>query len=246
MQAAEYEKLDRIDANHWFYRGKRAIVRYFIHKHIKLTKEDRLVDAGTGTGRWPVEMSKDCTVIGLDDHEESVQLARPKIESVGGQVLQTPLNRIPLADGSAAVVTAMDVLEHLKDDASALRELIRLIRPGGLIIITVPALRMLWSDWDVVLHHYRRYQWPDFHKLVSQPGISVVHMAYTNFFALPLILLIRMLRKLFPLKPGAERAEDRIPSKPINAILYALYVYPAIWRWPLPVGVSLLAVLRKQ
>lgn len=246
MQSAEYEKLDRIDAEHWFYRGKRAIVRHFILRHIKLAANDLLIDAGAGTGRWLVEMSRHCRVLGLDDHDESIRIARPKIEAAGGKLLQTSLNRIDLPDGCATVVTAMDVLEHIADDVAALKELARLVRPGGLVVITVPALRWLWSDWDVVLHHFRRYQWGDLHQLVERSGLHVVHMAYTNTFVLPIVLIVRMWRKLFPPKEGGERAEDRIPIKPLNSLLYGLYVYPAIWRWPLPLGVSLIAVLRKQ
>ena len=160
--------------------------------------------------------------------------------------MQTPLDRIDLPDCCATVVTAMDVLEHLDDDAGALKELTRLVRTGGLIVITVPALRWLWSDWDVVLHHRRRYHRADLRKLVQQPNLEVLHLKYTNFFALPLILLVRLWRRWFPLKPGAVRAEDNIPFRPLNNLLRALYVYPARWGWPVPLGVSLLAVLRKK
>lgn len=246
MQPDEYDKLERIDAVHWFYSGKRAIVRHFIERFLQLTKDDLLIDAGTGTGRWPVEMSQYCRVLGLDDHEESIRLARPKLEAVGGKLLQTPLDRIDMPDRCASVVTAMDVLEHLDDDASAMRELARLVRPGGLIVITVPALRWLWSDWDVVLHHRRRYHRADLRRLVEQPDLEILHLKYTNFFALPLIMLVRLWRKLKPPKPGVARAEDKIPVRPLNTLLKALYVYPACWRWPAPAGVSLLAVLRKK
>lgn len=246
MQSAEYEKLDRIDAEHWFYRGKRAIVRHFIKKHVTLDRNDLLIDAGTGTGRWPVAMSRRCRVIGLDDHDESIHLARPRIESAGGQLVQTKLDDIPLPSQCATVVTAMDVLEHLDDDAGAVRELSRLVKPGGLLVITVPALRWLWSDWDVVLHHRRRYHRPELQQLLSRPDLEVVHLKYTNSFALPLILLVRMWRKLFPPRPGTARAEDNVPPRFINSILRALYVYPARWGWPMPVGVSLLAVVRKK
>ena len=103
----------------------------------------------------------------------------------------------------------MDVLEHLDDDAVALCELTRLVRPGGLIIITVPALQWLWSDWDVVLHHRRRYYKADVRRLVAQPDLQIVHLAYTNCFALPLVLMVRLWRKAFPSKPGSESPRTR-------------------------------------
>ena len=161
--------------------------------------------------------------------------------------MQTALDRVDLPDGIATVVTLLDVLEHLDDDAAALREMIRLVRPGGLVLITVPALRWLWSDWDVALHHRRRYHRADLLRLVGQPGVEVLHCGYINTVALLPILLIRCWRRWFPPRPGAVRAEDRIPWGPVNSLLYGSFVWPACRRWfPAPVGVSLLAVLRKE
>lgn len=247
MNPEEYARLDNIDRGHWFYRGKRAIVRHWIERYLPLRPDDLLIDAGMGTGTWLVEMSDACRVCGLDDHEESIALARPKIEAKGGQVLKTGLDHVDLPDGSAAVVTIMDVLEHLDDDRTALREMIRLTRPGGLIVITVPALTWLWSDWDVALHHRRRYVRRQLLELVQQPGVEMLHCAYFNSLLLPAIVLVRFWRRLRPPRPGAERAEDRIPAGWLNGLLYKLLVAPACLKWfrP-PLGVSLLAVLRKK
>lgn len=212
-----------------------------------LCRDDLLIDAGCGTGAFLVEMSGTCRVMGLDSYEESVALARPRVEAVGGRVLQTGLSRVELPAGCAAVITALDVLEHLDVDAGALDEMVRLVRPGGLVIVTVPAGRWLWSDWDVALHHWRRYGRADLLKLVSRPEVEVLRCAYFNTALLPAIALVRAWRKLFPPRPGTERAEDRIPGSCLNALLYRLLVAPACWRWfrP-PLGVSLLAVLRKR
>jgi SAM-dependent methyltransferase len=246
MNPEEYAKLDRLDRDHWFYRGKRAIVRHWIERSIALGKDDLLIDAGMGTGTWVVEMSGSCRVLGLDDHEESLALARPRLEAVGGQALKTSLDRIALSDGCASVVTALDVLEHLDDDAKALSELVRLTRPGGLVVITVPALMQLWSDWDVALHHRRRYHRAGLRELIGRFDVEVLRCAYFNAAALPLIWLVRSWRKLAPPRPGADRAEDRIPSGPVNALLYHAMVTPARWSWfKPPAGVSLLAVLRR-
>lgn len=247
MQAAEYTLLHRLDQAHWFYRGKRAIARHWIARHCALTRDDLLVDAGMGTGTWAVEMSSVCRVLGLDNSDESLAIAKPRVEAAGGSVLKTNLDKVALADGSAAVVTMLDVLEHLDDDGAALREMIRITRPGGLLIVTVPALRWLWSDWDETLGHKRRYHREQFRALLAQPGVDVLRCCYFNSLLLGPIALARWGRKLRPRKPGAARAEDRIPPGPVNALLYALMVKPACWGWfhP-PLGVSLLGVLRKQ
>jgi SAM-dependent methyltransferase len=246
MNPEEYRRLDRIDREHWFYRGKRAIVRHWIERSIKLRPEDLLVDAGMGTGSWLVEMSGQCRVLGLDDHDESIALARPRLEAVGGQILKTGLNHVDLPDACATVVTMMDVLEHLDDDRGALAEMIRLTRPGGLLVITVPALGWLWSDWDVGLHHRRRYYRNQLMRLLQQPGLELLRCAYFNSAMLLPIAVVRAWRRLRPPAPGAERAEDRVPGPLVNSLLYRLLVAPACWKWfrP-PLGVSLLGVLRR-
>jgi SAM-dependent methyltransferase len=246
MNSDEYEKLDRLDRRHWFYRGKRDVVRSWIDRFLQLQRDDLVIDAGCGTGVFLEEMSCRCRVLGLDDHAESITLAMPKLRPVGGDVLQTSLEHVDLPDGCASVVTLLDVLEHIDDDAAVLKEMIRLVRPGGVVVITVPALRALWSDWDVALHHRRRYHQRELLNLSNQPGVEMLHCAYFNSAALPAIAAVRAWRKLRPPRPGAERAEDRIPNPLANWFLYQSLVIPARWRWfhP-PAGVSLLAVLRR-
>lgn len=246
MNSDEYLRLERTDRDHWFYRGKRTIVRHWIDRHLTLRRDDLLVDAGMGTGIWLEHMSSVCRVLGIDDHAESIALARPRVEAVGGQVLQSGLDQVDLPSGRAAVVTLLDVLEHLDDDAGALDEMIRLVRPGGLVVITVPALRWLWSDWDVVLHHRRRYHRPDLLRLVDRPGVRVERCVYFNSLLLPAIAAVRWWQRLRPPPAGSARAEDRIPGPLVNGLLSRLLTVPACAGWfrP-PAGVSLLAVLRR-
>jgi SAM-dependent methyltransferase len=247
MNSDEYAKLSRVDREHWFYRGKRAVVRHWVGRFASLRPDDLWVDAGCGTGTLLVEQSRVCRVLGLDDYEESIALARPRVEAVGGRVLKSRLERVALPEGCASVVTLLDVLEHLDDDRAALREMVRLTRPGGLVVVTVPALRALWSDWDVALHHRRRYGRRDLLRLVRLPDVDVLRCAYFNSLLLPPIWLVRAWRKLRPVPPGAERAEDRVPGRQLNALLYRALVAPACWSWfQPPAGVSLLAVLRRR
>src|SRR5262249_37720887 len=149
-------------------------VRHWIERSLKLGPDDLLIDGGCGTGSWLVEMSKVCRVLGLDASAESIRLARPRLEAVGGAVLQTELDHGEAADGCAPGGPLLDVLEPLDADDAALAEMIRLVRPGGLVVITVPALRWLWSDWDVSLHHRRRYERRDLLRLVRRPDVEVL------------------------------------------------------------------------
>ncbi len=246
MNPDEYEKLLRIDTRHWFYRGKRHIVRHWIDRYVELKPDDLLIDAGMGTGTWAVEMAARCRVIGLDDHDESLVLAAPRLQAAGGRAMKSRLQAIDLPSGAAAVVTLMDVLEHVDDDAGALREMIRLTRPGGLLVVTVPALRWLWSDWDEAMHHRRRYSRRELLRVVRQPGVRVLRCAYFNTAMLLPIAFLRWVRRVRPPKAGRLRGEDRVPPPFLNRLFYSLLVHPACLRFsPAPIGVSLLALLQR-
>ena len=246
MNPEEYQRLANVDHEHWFYRGKRHIVKYWIDHYIKLTRESLLIDAGTGTGIWPLSMGKLCQVLGIDGSEESLRLARPRLESVGGKVMQSGLQRVDLPDRVATVITLLDVLEHLEKPEEAFLEMLRLTKPGGLIVVTVPALPCLWSDWDVALHHYRRYTKKTLLSTLCHPGGEMLHCAYFNTLMLPAVAVIRGYRRLRPAPVGGKRMEDEIPNKFINETLFRLMTWPACHRWvPAPLGVSLLAVVRR-
>lgn len=247
MNPEEYSKLDRLDRSHWFYVGKRKIVRYWIDRYVKLKPDDLLIDAGMGTGTWLVEMSDQCRVLGIDDYQESLDIATPRIAKVGGSVLKSALDHVERPDGIARVITMMDVIEHLDDDVAAVREMVRLTAPGGLIVITVPALMSLWSDWDVILHHRRRYTRKTLESIFDYDQVELLHCAYFNSLVLPLVWAVRFWRKFFPAKPNRLRAEERIPPWPLNDLLRILMVWPAKRSWfRVPTGVSLIAVVRRK
>lgn len=212
---------------------------------MEIERDDLLIDAGMGTGTWLEQMAATCRVLGLDDHDESLAIAGPRLRAVGGSVLKTSLEQIALPDGCAAAITAMDVLEHLHDDAASLRELVRLLRPGGIAVITVPAMPSLWSDWDESLHHVRRYSRRTLSQLVSNTNTELLRIAYFNTAAVAPAWLVRSWRKWRG--PGPVWAEHLIPWPWLNRILEGVMVIPAHWDWfrP-PIGLSLIAIIRKN
>lgn len=247
MNASEYTNLERVEEAHWYYAGKREIVRRWLGRVRPFAQGDRLLDCGAGTGRFAKEMEAHCDVLALDDHEEALRLLRTRFKAQ--QILSLSGDQVPLPDASLEYVTALDVLEHVPDDVAVVRGFHRLLKPGGVAVITVPAGMALWSDWDVVLHHFRRYSRPQLRALFPEAEWEVRYVNYTNVFAYPAVWLLRRWRKWFPAssdRAGAQRAEDRVPSGPVNAVLRRLFVAPAFWRVPFPFGVSLLLVARKR
>jgi SAM-dependent methyltransferase len=205
-----------------------------------------LADCGAGTGIFAAEMIQECNVVAVDDFEKSLELLRMRLGE--NRVRKGSCAALPLAGESVNVLTALDVIEHVQDDRAALREFLRVLRPAGIAVITVPALMALWSDWDVSLRHYRRYDRRGLLSIIPD-GFEILHVNYINVAVLPLVYLIRKYRGLkqrLGLKAVA-RSEDAIPPDWLNNFLRPVFVRMACQgTLRFPAGVGLLVVLRKK
>ena len=154
-----------------------------------------------------------------------------------------------LDDRSVDVLTALDVIEHVEHDRKALAEFSRVVKPGGLVVITVPALMSLWSDWDVALHHFRRYTRRSLLDVIPAGDFEIVRCHYVNVAALPLVVLVRKFRALKQAlgSKSQARSEDQIPPAPLNALLKWSFVALGCQQLiSFPAGVGLLALLRRK
>ena len=248
MDAAEYANIAALEREHWYYSGKRQFVRDWIARARPPARADLLLDCGAGTGLFAEEMTSYCRVMVLDDHEEALRMLRTRFKPE--QSLSLAGDRVPLPDASLEYVTALDVLEHVPDDAAVVRGFHRLLKPGGLAVVTVPAGMALWSDWDVALHHFRRYDREQLQAIFPAAAWEVVYVNYTNVLVYPAVWAVRRWRawrkKGGAIAGGGGRSEDRIPPRWINAVLRATFVRMAQWRVRLPFGVSLLLVARRR
>jgi len=244
MNADEYTNLERVEASHWYYAGKRELVRRWILKARAPGPTDLLLDCGAGTGRFAKEMEAHSRILVLDDHEEALRLLRTRFRA--DQILSLAGDQVPLPDGSLEYVTALDVLEHVPDDAAVTRGFHRILKPGGLAVVTVPASMALWSDWDVVLHHFRRYDRAGLKALFPDRDWDVLHANYTNVLVYPAVWLVRKWRRWLPQKGTRRRAEDSVPSAWVNGVLKRVFVVTGLMRLPFPFGVSLILVARRR
>ncbi len=248
MDAAEYANIAALESEHWYYTGKRQFVREWIQRVRPPATGDVLLDCGAGTGLFAQEMERLCRVLVLDDHEEALRILRTRFRPE--QILSLAGDRVPLPDNSLDYVTALDVLEHVPDDAAVVAGFHRLLKPGGLAVVTVPASMALWSDWDVALHHFRRYHRPQLRALFPDAKWTVEYVNYTNVLVYPAVWTLRKWRGLRADSRQAAnpvaRSEDRVPARPVNALLRAQFTRLAHWRLPFPFGVSLLLVARRK
>jgi ubiquinone/menaquinone biosynthesis C-methylase UbiE len=244
MNAEEYANMEQMEHAHWYYAGKREIVHRWIRRARAPQATDVLLDCGAGTGRFAKEMEAQCRVLVLDDHEEALRLLRTKFRPE--QILSLAGDRVPLPDASLDYITALDVLEHTPDDRAVTDSFHRLLKPGGWAAVTVPAGMVLWSDWDVALHHYRRYSRPQLRAIFPPGQWEILYVNYTNVLVYPVVWALRKWRQWFPARGGAVRAEDKLPPAWINALLRWQFVALASCPVPMPFGVSLVLVARKR
>jgi ubiquinone/menaquinone biosynthesis C-methylase UbiE len=246
MNPEEYTNLAKVEQRHWFYAGKREIVRAWINQFHPLKQTDLLTDCGAGTGIFVGEIRGLCKVMAVDDFEDSLKLLCARLGR--DCVVKGSCTALPLADNSVDVLTALDVIEHVQDDRASVTEFLRVLRPGGIAVITVPALMALWSDLDVTLQHYRRYNERTLREVIPVE-FEILHMNYVNVAVLPMVYLVRRFRVLKQ-RLGFKtisRSEDRIPPGWLNFFLRWLFVRLACQKTVhFPVGVGLLAVLRKR
>lgn len=242
MRYEEFRSLSKVEGEHWFYRGKRHIVRYWINRLYPLRRDDLVIDVGAGTGQLVFELQMNCRAIGIEYYPEAIELASSK----GVTAIRGTITALPVGDNMAKIVVALDVLEHVVDCRRGLQELIRVAEPYGLIVITVPAFMILWSDWDEALNHRRRFTRRVFLSSVDRSMVSVLRCVYINSLAFLPILVYRRMRTILG-STRSSRLEDRIFSPFFNRVLYHLFVVPACCRpFSPPFGVSLFCVLQKK
>lgn len=248
-----YQSMFAAEDRHWWYSAKRQIVLELLRQYAPQGgRQISVVDIGCGCGALLVELRRSSyAAIGVDDSPS----ARAFCSQRGIEVAEASLpDHLALPPQSCDAALLLDVLEHLPRDAESVQTVTRLLRPGGILICTVPAYRWLWSDWDEIHHHQRRYSRQSFSALFQLPQLYVEVMSFCNcFLFLPAagarlvdrVLKARANKTDAPAKPFVS---IRVPPVPVNALLRTIYASERhlLGRVPLPFGLSLIAVVRKR
>lgn len=245
MDARIYLEMKQVEDRHWWFVGRRRIVSAVLSSLVRASRPDslRILDAGCGTGGNLAMLAGFGMVTGLEYEPLAAQLARSRGP---WPVVQGALpHDVPLPARHFDLIVMTDVLEHIDDDAGALRAVAGLLGPDGSLVLTVPAFPFLWSRHDQQHHHKRRYTATTLRAVFAATDLEIVKLSYFNFWLFPLIAMARLLGR-----NQAECAEVslRVPPAPINRALAALFGGERwLLRWAgLPFGVSLLAVARPK
>ena len=241
MERKVYEQMALLDSKHWWFTARRRILQALIERVVKPPKEARILELGSGTGHnlamlsrfGPVEASE------LDPVARqlaSVRLGRPVLEAALPDLSMFPADAYDL-------IALLDVLEHVPDDKASLAAIFGRLKPGGALLLTVPANPWMWSAHDVAHHHHRRYRKREIEALARGAGYEIELLSPFNSLLFPPIAVARFIGRL----RGDESSDDAMPGDLVNQALDTIFGLESslIGRVPMPFGVSLAAVLRR-
>lgn len=247
METTFYEDYYRHENSHWWFRWRYDLIT----KLVTTLKEEgtfRILDAGCGTGQMTKQLEDIGEAVGMDSAPEAIAYAQSRgVERLVRGSITAP----PFAERSFDCVLALDVIEHVDDDMGILTSLFRVIKPGGHLIITVPAFDALWSEHDEINHHKRRYRAPQLRLLLQEAGFDVDRLTYCNTALYVPVLATRKLKNAWRAlsrsrsgHPRPLRSDLGDYPRPINNALYGLMRAETrlMDSFDMPFGVSILAV----
>jgi SAM-dependent methyltransferase len=244
MEEHTYPIMYQIEGRHWWFTGRRAIIASFLNRIFSERSESKpaILDVGCGTGANLELLDEFGVAEGVDVSSDALEFCRQR----GLQrVRQGEAEKLPYENGTFDLVTGLDVVEHLDDDLAGLREMHRVLKPNGRILLFVPAFMFLWGVQDDISNHRRRYTLNELKERVREAGFEVERATYANITFFAPILLGRILMRITKLRPASE---NNLTIGALNRPLGMLLGAERFWlrNLNLPFGVSAICVARRK
>ncbi len=243
MDPEQYALMARVERDHWWYVGMRRLTAALLADAPTAGAGWRILDAGCGTGGTTAWLRRYGSVVGVDLAAEAAPFWR---ERGLHAIARGSVAALPFASERFDLVTCFDVLYHqqVAEEAPVLAEFWRVLRPGGLLLLRVPAYQWLQGAHDAAVHTRRRYTRPELEAAVREARFSVVAATYGNCLLFPLAAAKRLSERWL----GASQAEMAVPVAPVNALFAGALALESrlVPRWPLPAGLSVFVLGRKS
>jgi len=238
MDRIVYDRMAAHDSTHWWYRARRDILADYLTRYGDLPNDARILEIGCGTGHNLPMLARFGRVEAIEIDPAARGIAS---ERLGRPVGDAPLPALPGVErGAYDLVAVLDVVEHIEDDVAALAAMKSLLKPGGKILIAVPAHQWMWSAHDTVNHHHRRYSPRTLKAAIAAAGLKQEKLGWMNSLLFPAAVAARLAGKL----TGRDDSDDSPPAKPLNAVFEAIFRLERhlVGRVPLTPGLSIVTL----
>jgi len=212
VELDEFQAILDYEESHWWYRGRLRIVLREVER-LAIPSGARILDAGCGSGRVLDALAQFGQVTGVDLSSAAVAAASARGHE---RVSRAPIEELPFEDSRFHLVTCLDVIEHTDDDCGALRELLRVTRPGGHLLVTAPAYQALWSAHDVRNEHRRRYTRGGLRQVAASVGWELVRDTHFNTLLLAPAAAVRLAGRV---REGRRRSELALTPQWLTPVL---------------------------
>jgi SAM-dependent methyltransferase len=237
---------------HWWFAGRTRALLGLLDRYVGPGNERQVLDVGAGAGNMMHHLAHYGRVTGVDNNPRPIAVARER----GYDVRLGDARKLPFEDARFDLVTLLDTVEHCPDDAAVLRECFRVTRPGGHLLVTVPAFMGLWSHNDVLNRHQRRYTAGELCARLREAGYTPRYVSYNNFLVFPLAAAMILVRRWVGRRPDLASPHfdddayqvEMEPTPPLlNAILTGVGQLEAalLRQMTLPIGTSIIALAQR-
>jgi SAM-dependent methyltransferase len=242
MEVEEYARIAAAEDNHWWYRNTRALMAELLEPW--LGSGQRILDAGCGPGGNGAWLARHGQVVGVDLAHEALEFVRSRRpETVPARA---SAERLPFADGAFHVAVGITLLYTVPDDLAALAELVRVLRPGGAVLLLEPAFQSLRRAHDVTVHGLRRYRRDELAGLAARSGLSVRRATYAYSFLAPPAALLSVVERRRS-RSSSDAGSD-VERRALDRVFAPLAAFERRWlaRHDLPVGTSVVVVATRD